>query len=145
VEGEIIDKEAKPEEVNPLYFVDPEEALKKVKRNKKDQKWRFNVNEENGERADDLNKEKTCGVSCDCMGEDYKPKNKNDDDKKVSTDECTEASEADKDDEELVELEEEVETTAETKSVHSLMKPTMLLGMGLGSLLVGVFATYYNL
>ena len=32
IEGEILDKECKPEEVNPLYFVDPEEALKKVKK-----------------------------------------------------------------------------------------------------------------
>merc|ERR1712146_861294 len=57
IEGEILDKECKPEEVNPLYFVDPEEALKKVKKTQKGQKWRFNVNEENGQRDDNLKKD----------------------------------------------------------------------------------------
>lgn len=66
IEGEIIEKECKPEEVNPLYFVDPEEALKKVKKSQKGQKWRFNVNEENGQRDDNYQKENSCGVNCDC-------------------------------------------------------------------------------
>ena len=45
IEGEIIEKDIKPVEVNPLYFVDPEEALK-IKKNKNGGIWRFNQDTE---------------------------------------------------------------------------------------------------
>jgi hypothetical protein len=42
MEGEILDRDLTPIQVDPLYFVDSNEALK-VKKGKKEDKWRFNM------------------------------------------------------------------------------------------------------
>ena len=62
-EGEVMDKDLAPVEVDPLYFVDADEALK-VKKGKKEDKWRFNMQKD---AADCETKgDGTCGVDCDC-------------------------------------------------------------------------------
>ena len=125
IEGEILERDCKPEEVNPLYFVDPEEALKKVKKTQKGQKWRFNVNEENGQRDDNLKKEQSCGTNCDCGDSkkeqscgtncdcgDFKVDEKKD--TEINTEKNTKASDQETDED----IEEDVaENTEESKQI----------------------------
>merc|ERR1712228_959407 len=96
------------------YFVDPEEALKKVKKTQKGQKWRFNVNEENGQRDDNMKKEQSCGINCDCG--DFS-NSKVDETKKAenTTEKNTKASDQETDEE--IEEDDVAENTEESKQI----------------------------